>query len=67
MTRQSAIQRATTGLPVASLLEIHDLVILALDATEGRQPQHWQMPRARGYLRCALRHLDRVLPKECGQ
>ena len=67
MTQQSAIQRAAIGLPVASLLEIHDLVILALDATEGSQPQLWQMPRARGYLRSALRHLGRVLPTEAVQ
>jgi hypothetical protein len=67
MTQQSAIKRAATGLPVASLLEIHDLVILALDATEGSQPQHWQMPRARGNLRSALRSLGWILPTEAVQ
>ena len=66
MTQQTPIHRAGTGLPAARLDYIHDLLTLALDATEGAAPKLWQMPRARSYLREALRHVDRLLPKEGG-
>jgi hypothetical protein len=66
MTQQTPIQRAGTGLPAAMLAEIHDLLTLALDATEGAAPQLWQMPQARGYVRHALRQVKRLLPKEGG-
>ena len=64
MTQQTPILRAGIGLPVAGLLDVHDLLTLALDATEGSAPQYWQMPQARGYLRNALRQVKRLLPKD---
>lgn len=64
MTQQTPIQRAGIGLPVARLLDVHDLSTLALDATEGGAPQFWQVPQARGFLRNALQQLNHLLPKE---
>ncbi len=63
MTQHNPIQRAATGLPVARLMDVHDMLSLALDATEGSAPQFWQVPQARGYLRNALRQINRLLPK----
>lgn len=52
---------AAPGLPAETLLEIHDCLVLALDATDGNQPKRWQMPEARSYLRSALRDTRRLL------
>lgn len=57
-TRASA---AATGLPYEILHEIHDCLVLALDATEGNQPRRWQMPEARSHLRHALRDTRRLM------
>ncbi len=67
MTQQTPIQRAGIGLPVARLMDVHDMLTLALDATEGTAPQFWQLPAARGYIRNALRQVNRLLPKEGGK
>lgn len=56
----SPIHRAAPGLPTATLEEIHDCLVLALDATGG-QPQHWQVDEARSYMRTALRRTKIVL------
>ncbi len=67
MTQQTPIQRAGIGLPVARLMDVHDMLTLALDATEGTAPQFWQLPEARGYIRNAMRQVNRLLPKEGGK
>ncbi len=64
MTQQTPLKRAGIGLPAARLLDVHDMLTLALDATEGAAPQFWQVPQARGYMRNALRQVNRLLPKE---
>jgi hypothetical protein len=48
------------ALPVATLYEIRDMLTLALDASERRvytQPER----EARGYMRSALRRVDRLV------
>lgn len=55
------VPAAATGLPTATLHEIHDCLLLALDATDGNQPSRWQVPEARSYLRSALRGTRRLL------
>lgn len=64
MTQQAPIQRAGTGLPIARLRDVHDMLTLALDATEGSAPQNWQVSQARGYLRNTLRQVNRLIPNE---
>lgn len=61
MQNKTAIQRAVTGLPETRLADIFDMVALALDATEGTDPRRWQMPKARSYLRAALRQTEHLL------
>lgn len=58
---RTRVSAAATGLPSAILNEIHDCLMLALDATEGQHPARWQLPEARGYLRHALRDTRRLL------
>lgn len=55
------VPAAATGLPAAIFREIHDCLVLALDATEGDQPRRWHMPEARSYLRHALRDMRRLM------
>ena len=55
------LQAAVPGLPSARLLEIHDCLTLALDATE-RPNGYCQSEReARSYVRSALRHVTRMI------
>ena len=61
MTLHSPLSGHAQGLPQTRLAEIFDMVTLALDATEGGDPRHWQMPKARSYLRSALRQTDKLL------
>lgn len=58
---RNRVSAAATGLPSETLHEIHDCLVLALDATEGNHPNRWQMPEARSYLRHALRDMRRLL------
>ena len=51
----------TVGLPVASLHEIHDMLILALDATERRTGYSQPEREARSYMRAALRHTAKLM------
>ncbi len=51
-TRVSA---TATGLPAEHLLEIHDCLVLALDATERRDGYRQNEREARSYVRAALR------------
>lgn len=55
------VPAAVLGLPADRLLEIHDQLLLALDATEtrGRYPQH--LREARSYMREALRHTRKLM------
>lgn len=49
------------GLPVASLHEIHDMLTLALDATENRHGYSQAEREARSYVRSALRHTVKLI------
>ncbi|SEO13194.1 hypothetical protein SAMN04489859_10376 [Paracoccus alcaliphilus] len=51
----------TVGLPVASLHEIHDMLILALDATERRTGYSQAEREARSYMRAALRRTVKLM------
>lgn len=46
---------AAPGLPAAALHEIHDCLVLALDATEHRRGYTRPEREARSYMRSALR------------
>jgi len=58
------VPAAAIGLPSARLNEIHDMLSLALDATESRSgyPQH--VREARSYVRTALRHTLKLMEIE---
>lgn len=57
---RNSVPAADTGLPAAILHEIHDCLVLALDASE--RPRYSQPEReARSYLRNALRDTRRLL------
>lgn len=51
----------TTGLPRASLHEIHDCLTLALDATEKPRGYSQSEREARSYMRVALRKATAIL------
>lgn len=51
----------TTGLPGETLSEIHDMLTLALDATESPRGYTQPLREARSYLRRALRQTGRLL------
>ena len=54
------VSAAATGLPIATLHEIHDCLVLALDASE--RPRYSQPEReARSYLRNALRQTSKLI------
>ena len=48
-------------LPVASLHEIHDMLALALDATERHNGYTLPEREARSYVRTALRRTERLI------
>lgn len=50
------VPAAVPGLPSARLHEIHDMLALALDATESRSGYAQPLREARSYMRTALRH-----------
>lgn len=52
----------TPGLPGETLSEIHDLLTLALDASERRAGYSRDEREARSYVRGALRRVQRLLP-----
>ena len=49
------------GLPAARLLEIHDMLALALDATQSPRGYPPGLREARSYMRSALRHTERLI------
>lgn len=49
------------GLPAARLHEIHDMLALALDATESPAGYPRGLREARSYMRTALRHTRRLM------
>jgi len=64
MPSNSCILKTTrTGLgsPCETLSEIHDMLVLALDATESRTGYPQPMREARSYLRRALRQTGKLL------
>ena len=52
----------TPGLPGETLSEIHDLLTLALDASERRAGYSRDEREARSYVRGALRRVQQLLP-----
>lgn len=55
------VPAAVLGLPSARLQEIHDMLALALDATESRSGYPQPLREARSYMRTALRHTQRLI------
>lgn len=53
------------GLPAARLHELHDMLALALDATESPSGYPQPLREARSYMRTALRHTLKLM--EVGQ
>lgn len=49
------------GLPAASLHEVHDMLALALDATESRSGYPQPLREARSYMRTALRRTVKLM------
>lgn len=49
------------GLPVASLHEIHDMLTLALDATERATGYSQAERESRSYMRIALRRVGKLI------
>lgn len=49
------------GLPAARLHEIHDMLALALDATESPKGYPQPIREARSYMRAALRHTVKLM------
>ncbi|WP_028031102.1 hypothetical protein [Gemmobacter nectariphilus] len=52
---------AGTGLPGETLSEIHDMLSLALDATESPRGYTQTLREARSYLRTALRRTEKLM------
>lgn len=52
---------STTGLPGETLSEIHDMLALALDATESARGYPQPVREARSYMRRALRQTGKLL------
>ncbi|TPE53216.1 hypothetical protein [Amaricoccus solimangrovi] len=52
---------AAIGLPENPLFEIHDLLLLALDASERRDGYSLPEREARSYVRAALRRAKRLM------
>jgi hypothetical protein len=50
--------------PLARLLEVYDLLVLALDASEARTGYSQGQREARSYTRTALRHTRRLLGEQ---
>lgn len=55
------VPAAVPGLPLARLHEIHDMLALALDATENPKGYPQPIREARSYMRTALRHTVRLM------
>lgn len=51
----------TSGLPGETLSEIHDMLSLALDATERRSGYSQGEREARSYVRSALRRMEKLM------
>lgn len=55
------VPAAVPGLPSARLAEIHDMLALALDATESPSGYPQPIREARSYMRSALRHTVKLM------
>ena len=55
------VPAAVPGLPSAVLAEIHDMLSLALDATESPSGYPQPLREARSYMRTALRRTERLM------
>ena len=60
-TRMATHCHNTPGLPDASLLEIHDCLVLALDVTEHPYGYTQTEREPRSYVRAALRHTTKLI------
>jgi len=61
MPRENRVSAASTGLPIARLHELHDMLTLALDATERPSGYSQAEREARSYLRQARRRADQLI------
>lgn len=59
--RLNPISGHEPGLPIARLAEIHDCLILALDATERHTGYSQAEREARSYMRSALRQVGKLV------
>lgn len=59
--RCNPISGTDTGLPSARLAEIHDCLVLALDASERPRGYTSSEREARSYTRAALRQVNRIM------
>lgn len=57
----------TTAMPTNRLFEVHDALVLALDATHGTSIPYRNVAESRSYLRDALVKLDCHLPTLVGR
>lgn len=57
----NSVPAATPGLPSAHLLEIHDCLTLALDASARPSGYDQSEREARSYIRSALRHVGKLM------
>lgn len=55
------VPAAAPGLPAAILHEVHDCLVLALDATESTVGYTQPEREARSYIRSALRRVGRIM------
>jgi len=65
---RNRVSAAVTGVPAAHLLEVYDLLVLALDAGQRSCGHRYTQSdrEVRSYLRAALRHSRRLLGEEAG-
>lgn len=61
---RNRVSATATGVPLARLLEVYDLLVLALDASETRCGYSQGQREARSYTRTALRHTRRLLGEQ---
>ncbi|MBV1865824.1 MAG: hypothetical protein KUG74_15515 [Rhodobacteraceae bacterium] len=50
-----------TALPTEKINDIHDCLVLALDATDGQRVQRTSLTEARSYMRAALRDTSSMI------
>lgn len=61
---RNRVSATATGVPLARLLEVYDLLVLALDASEARTGYSQRQREARSYTRTALLHTRKLLGEQ---